>query len=304
LGVVTNVIPGNLSRDEIPQFVYFSFDDAVNRMNYNLYSNLFAGRFVNPNGCPTTVSFNLCNESTNYELVRRLHRQGHEIASHSILHTNPKFWDGEMWEYEIQGMRELISDKIGIKEDEIVGMRSPFLVLGGNKQFSLLERFNYTYDASMVPAFSSNQEEPLWPFKLTGKPPRRYFFEPGTPTEAYPSVWEVPMNPYFYCPHAPDGAVSMLDGCHPGSYNATYLYLKYNFLRHYNSPSKAPFGINMHAAWFHPAWPYHFQAMEDFIGEICRLRNVYIVSVSRILKWMEDPVPLSRMSESEAVKCD
>ena len=51
-------IPGGLSKDEIPQFVLLTFDDAVNDLNKAFFKELFEGR-TNPNGCPIKVK---CSE--------------------------------------------------------------------------------------------------------------------------------------------------------------------------------------------------------------------------------------------------
>ena len=48
-------IPGNLTKEEIPQLVLLTFDDAVNGLNKEFFSKLFDERY-NPNGCPIKVS--------------------------------------------------------------------------------------------------------------------------------------------------------------------------------------------------------------------------------------------------------
>ena len=75
-------IPNGYERDEIPQFVLISFDDAVTVSNFPIYEEFSA--FTNPNGCPIKMTFFISHESTDYTLVNELHRLGHEIGSHSI----------------------------------------------------------------------------------------------------------------------------------------------------------------------------------------------------------------------------
>lgn len=49
-------IPGELERQETPQMIMLTFDDAVNQDNWELYNNvLFSGKHKNPNGCPIKV---------------------------------------------------------------------------------------------------------------------------------------------------------------------------------------------------------------------------------------------------------
>ena len=47
-------IPGGLRKEETPQFVLLTFDDAVNDLNEKFFSELFKDR-TNPNGCPIKV---------------------------------------------------------------------------------------------------------------------------------------------------------------------------------------------------------------------------------------------------------
>lgn len=47
-------VPGGLRREDIPQFVLLTFDDAVNGLNQKFFQDLFKNRF-NPNGCPIKV---------------------------------------------------------------------------------------------------------------------------------------------------------------------------------------------------------------------------------------------------------
>ena len=46
--------PGGLRKEETPQFVLLTFDDAVNDLNEKFFSELFKDR-TNPNGCPIKV---------------------------------------------------------------------------------------------------------------------------------------------------------------------------------------------------------------------------------------------------------
>lgn len=49
-------IPGDLERNETPQMIMLTFDDAINQDNWDLYNQvLFTGDRKNPNGCPIRV---------------------------------------------------------------------------------------------------------------------------------------------------------------------------------------------------------------------------------------------------------
>jgi hypothetical protein len=58
----------------------------------------------------------------------------------------------------------------------------------------------------------------------------------------------------------------------------------------YNS-NRAPFGLNMHAAWFFT--PAYLRAMDTFIQRLLQHRDVYIVTAKQVLDWMRSPVKVS-----------
>lgn len=76
-------IPGGMQARDTPQIVLITFDDAVNDLNYELYSEIFDDR-RNPNGCPILGTFYVSHEWTDYGMVQTLYSKGHEMASHSI----------------------------------------------------------------------------------------------------------------------------------------------------------------------------------------------------------------------------
>lgn len=75
---------GDLPVETLPQIVLLTFDDSVNDLNKQLYSDLFEKGRVNPNGCPIGATFYVSHEWTDYSQVQNLYSDGHEIASHTI----------------------------------------------------------------------------------------------------------------------------------------------------------------------------------------------------------------------------
>lgn len=73
----------------------------------------------------------MSGDSSDYDMVKNIYKQGHEIASHTLSHRNPTTWWAyagyENWEHEIVGMRERLHEKSGVPVKEITGMRAPFL---------------------------------------------------------------------------------------------------------------------------------------------------------------------------------
>lgn len=77
-------IIGDLPIEDVPQIVILTFDDSVNDLNKQLYSDLFNKGRVNPNGCPISATFYVSHEWTDYSQVQNLYSEGHEMASHTV----------------------------------------------------------------------------------------------------------------------------------------------------------------------------------------------------------------------------
>lgn len=61
-------IPGGLSREETPQFVMLTFDDAITQLNTALYRKMLYKR-ERPDGCPLSATFFVSHEYTDYSRV-------------------------------------------------------------------------------------------------------------------------------------------------------------------------------------------------------------------------------------------
>ena len=288
-------IPKRLTREETPQMVFFTFDDAVNEENIKYYTHLFKTDRLNPNGCPITATFFVSYNWTNFDYVRFLYRNGHEIGSHSITHRLPKtYWARapyEEWDYEIDGMRRTLAQESRIPKYRISGMRSPFLQVGGNTQFQMLRDNKYVYDSTFVagPITSndSDRSTPLWPFTLDTVADTDISSIQPSPNRSFNGFWEVPLNRWIGL----DGmGCPMVDACAvPTDEESTYQYLKDNFNRHYER--KTPFGINMHAIWFDKGYTY--RAMDRFLKELVDMDDVWILTISQIIDWLKHSDPRS-----------
>ena len=83
-----------------------------------------------------------------------------------------------------------------------------------------------------------------------------------------------------------------VDACTPEPEAQAEEYLWSNFLHNYET-NRAPFGLNMHAAWF--ARPEYLSAMGKFIDKLLSTPDVYIVNVRQMIEWMKAPVTLSEI---------
>lgn len=81
--------------------------------------------------CFIPATFFVSGDNSDYQMVRTIYKQGHEIASHTLSHRDPTTWWAyagyDNWESEIMGMRQRLNEKSGVPVNEITGMRAPFL---------------------------------------------------------------------------------------------------------------------------------------------------------------------------------
>lgn len=181
-----NNIPGGLSPQDIPQFVLLTFDDAVNDLNKQFFKELFEERY-NPNGCPIKSTFYVSHEWTDYSQVQDLYADGHEIASHTVTHSHGTNFNEEKWANEVVGEAEMLVRYAGVNPRDIKGMRAPFLAVGGDTMFNMLNRYGFYYDSSM------SVSAPSWPYTLEYKMPHSCAVKP-CPKQSHPGMWEIPMT--------------------------------------------------------------------------------------------------------------
>lgn len=78
-----------------------------------------------------------------------------------------------------------------------------------------------------------------------------------------------------------------------------------NFARHYTKGSKAPFSFCIHLAWFDAEDPpqlgqHRLEAYIKFLRYLQTLPDVFIVSASEVVDWIQNPVPVSQMRRQGA----
>jgi len=286
-------VPGGLSREDIPQFVLLTFDDAVNSLNQQFFKNLFTRSRTNPNQCPIKATFYISHEWTDYSQVQDLYADGHEVASHTVTHSDGKGFDEVKWADEVIGMAEMLVRYAGVNPKDIKGMRAPFLQVGGDAMFSTLRRYGLYYDSSMSTAQKS------WPYTLEYRMPHSCSVKP-CPTESHPGMWEIPM------PTIKDvrgGTCAMADGCYyDEDADAIQKIFTQNFLDHYTG-DKTPFPLFFHSAWFFNR-PHRSEGFFKFIDSILALPDVYFVTSQELIQWMQNPQPLNSVLNSNIFGCN
>jgi hypothetical protein len=132
------IIPGRIEPQKTPQMILLTFDGAVNTQNIEKYDRLFAGNRTNPNGCPIRGTFFVSHEYADYQMVQRLHHEGHELAVETISTAQGLETESyEKWSQEMIGMKMILGKFSNVSGEDIIGMRAPYLKPGRNAQYEV-----------------------------------------------------------------------------------------------------------------------------------------------------------------------
>ncbi|RZC36106.1 hypothetical protein BDFB_003224 [Asbolus verrucosus] len=281
--------PEGIPIEQLPQFVFLTFDDAIQALNYETYSALFYNR-TNPDSCPVSATFFMAHEYTDYSKVHDLYVHNQEIALHSISHEPlTDYWreiSTDNLTLEFGGEKTIISKFANIPAEAILGMRIPFLQLSGDNSFQVTKDIGLSYDCSWP---TQNFVKPgLWPYTLDYASNQDCPIGP-CPKSSIPGVWVFPMIDWR---DQANVVCSMVDACVniPDDVDGLTQWFIDNFNMQYQG-NKAPFGFYVHAAYFN-ANPIHLDAYKKFVDYLQTLPDVYIVSIGKALQWIRHPVPI------------
>lgn len=287
-------VPVNMSLEDRPQFLILTFDDAVTTTVFTdvYYSLLMENAFqlFNPDNCSITSTFFVSHQFTDYNLVRSLYDNGHEMASHTVNHTSNTEVHSEV-AAEIVGLVDELEANANIPRSEVRGFRVPFLRIFGDVQYEVLREFNFTYDSSLV----NIDKEPVWPFTLDFKVPDVSCPNRPCPVRSHPGLWELPMNGWvgdngFSC--------GMIDGCSidGNNFNGTtddfLRFYRRNFARF--NKNRVPMEMFTHASLF-LKYSEAFEALTAFFQEILAKGNVWLVTASKLFDWIQSPLTNEEM---------
>jgi len=290
------VVDGKLELSSVPMMITITFNGAVTGETVDkVYNKLFRLERVNPNGCTAKGTFFVSHKYTNYSAVQELHRTGHEIGVFSISsEEDPNYWsegDYETWLAEMAGDRLIIEKFANITDGTVVGVRAPYLLVGGNEQFSMMTDQFFAYDASITVPLSS---VPVWPYTLHYRRPHKC---PGNnqncPSKSHP-VWELPINELDRR-EDPDFD-EFLTGCHLVSSCSSIYHkdqfrhlLQHNFDRHYGT-NRAPLSLSFDPAWLISNKGFA-DVLDDWMSHILNTySDVYFVTELQVIQWMQSPI--------------
>jgi len=298
---------GDLEVSNIPQMITLTFSGAVNGKSIDVYRKLFTEERLNPNGCTSRGTFFVSHKYTNYSAVQDLHRVGHEIGVFSITNKDdPSYWtegNYDTWLGEMAGARLIIERFAQIVGNDIVGVRAPYLRVGGNEQFEMMYEQIFEYDSSITAPLG---RIPIWPYTLDYRMPHKCHGNAQNCPSRPINVWEMPINELDRRDD-PDFDEN-LTGCHLVSSCSNIYYkdqfkslLQHNFERHYGS-NKAPLSLS-----FDPTWLIANKGFDDVLAEwmqetINNYQDVYFVTETMVLEWMRNPTPSQLLRDFEPWK--
>jgi peptidoglycan/xylan/chitin deacetylase (PgdA/CDA1 family) len=177
-------IPGGLALQDTPQFVTFTFDDAIQQRNEDIMAPILSA-YRNLNGCPLPATYFTQVQYTDFALVQQCASLGHEIALHTMTHQDlAKMGDPTP---EIMGSFKALNAFAGVPKSQLRGFRAPFLSFTP-KVFEVLRANGLQYDSSIT---LNPVTQGFWPFTLdAGFPvyPQPCVTCPAGPTMTYPGM--------------------------------------------------------------------------------------------------------------------
>ncbi|GAB4816963.1 hypothetical protein N2152v2_004009 [Parachlorella kessleri] len=278
---------------DTPQFIVLTNDDSVSSVTYPVIRNI-TDRHKNRNGCVMPATWFVQTQFTDANLIMQLYMDNHEIATHTVTH--PSLPNAS----EIVGARKWLNEVAKVPLDKLKGFRAPFLV-HDTEQRNILRENGFTYDRqgslpSVISitdsygddALSPTADKKVWPFTMDYGIPIDCAVGTGTcgADETQPGLWEFPLW------NIQDENGIVLASMDPVGDN--YEQYKREFDRNYNG-DRAPLGLYLHAGLL-MAFSDHQGQINDFLEYALSHDNVWVVTISEVLRWMKNPVPASQYS--------
>lgn len=301
--------PGGLQPSEVPMFVVFTADDAVQSYTLDAVNQFLAHR-KNPNGCVPRMTYFTSLNYTNYTLVTDWYVAGNEIADHTMTHVGTPPAD------EINGNLIALNALAGIPMSSLQGFRAPFLNYSA-QTLQLLYDAKFTYDSSAAASIPVTDPgtDAYWPYTLDYGMANDCLDVEGTCKGQLklPGFWEIPMYAFFdnlgvNGPHLMDPWLDNANGETAPNDTATFEYMKSTFTAHYNG-NRQPIGLYTHPIHLSTTYPgvdvsnSTINMINSFLDWAQTQQDVWIVSNEQLLAWVRNPVPVSQLDQFAPLKC-
>jgi peptidoglycan/xylan/chitin deacetylase (PgdA/CDA1 family) len=287
----SNQLPGGLTRDQTPQFIVITNDDAVTTVTGPAFRQI-TDPHRNANGCGVPATFYISIQYSDPQLIRALYDDSHEIATHSTTHSHrPNRSD-------IAGARDWLVEQANIPYDQITGFRAPYLNHSSVVRRDLYE-LGFRYDSSITEQYNEQSKtspgpgKRLWPYTMDYGIPQDCSIGSGvcTEEERYEGMWEIPM---LSLQGNNDRPIASMDP--PTLLEDAFTIYSREFDRLYHG-NRAPLGIYLHAAWLLQG-SHHVNGMNEFIRYALGHEHVWFVTASQLLNYIRNPVAADQFAAS------
>ncbi|KAL4434794.1 hypothetical protein ABPG77_005321 [Micractinium sp. CCAP 211/92] len=214
----SNSPPGNLTADEIPQFVLLSHDNALNNQSYNLMVQLLGSK-MQSDGCRVPITWFAMRYHSDCSAGKSALQSGDELAMQAnrfdptdpfnATDPSPHYNSRDpvtgkpSVEIEITMSRKWWNEDCGVPIRDMIGYRSQNYYNNPPIR-QTLSKDGYLYDATLVEWYypnsptSPSKDQVLWPYTMdAGIPQECDFLGPNIgkcdATENYKGLWEVPL---------------------------------------------------------------------------------------------------------------
>jgi len=304
-------VPGDLEITQVPQMITLTFNGAVNVDNIGIYQEVFKEERLNPNGCQAKGTFFVSHKYTNYSAVQELHRKGHEIGVFSITNRDsPRYWSEgsyDDWLGEMAGARLITERFANITDSTIIGVRAPYLRVGGNTQFEMMSDQFFVYDSSIAAPLG---RVPIWPYSLVFRMPHKCHGNAGSCPSRPHAIWEMPINELD---RRDDPSFDeRLSGCHLVS-SCSNIYdkdqfarmIRHNFNRHYIT-NRAPLSLSFDSAWLQVNKGFTKVLVDWMVETLEEHNDVYFLTEIQVLEWIQKPTDINSLRDFQEwkEKCD
>lgn len=300
-------IPGSLPRSQTPQFVFLTFDDAINTEWFtgplkSLDFILKNSSILDSRGCSPKTSIYFMGDTSDYNMANYLAGKG-SVGYHTKTHTTSLISPPSVWEDELGGLKSELNQLAKIPK--VKGSRAPFLQTN-DAYFEELQKIGAIYDTSFVYGWAQNnigQSENFWPSTMDyGVPdPLMCKYFGNCPTKSYPGFWEFPIISFKDSSFLMDYDVS--------NYDVVMSQMKQNFRNSYNF-NKVPRGFYIHWRYLTNNGDFDFlhtqrvKFLVEFFGWLsATFPDIIFTTEDKVINWIKNPQPISIVKTMSDFQC-
>jgi hypothetical protein len=183
----------------------------------------------------------------------------------------------------------------------MIGFRAPFLEVNEHTRKVLNDNKYIKYESSY------NTDNPMAPFTMDSGPVKNS----SVASESYPGLWQIPLNAVKNSTHK---AVYSMDpgrithdnsNEYPQDGKSKFIPagdMRDLLIQNFDEQrvgSRIPFSVNFHTPWMNADG--YATALSEFLDYTRKFDDVFFITYTELIVWMQNPVPLSKMPKQSDV---